>query len=86
VQLVVWPRCVLESRVGAEDCAYRLRGNTQRIELVFLKRQLVGWGFAGTARPIVWSISSAALARPQTNLGASESPQVFRRLGGLDLQ
>jgi hypothetical protein len=43
VRLVVWRRCILESKLGAEECADRLGRVTQRIKLPFVRRPLVGW-------------------------------------------
>src|SRR5215472_18141286 len=43
MKLVVWRRCILESKLEAVECADRLGRVTQRVKLPFARRPLVGW-------------------------------------------
>jgi hypothetical protein len=42
VKLVVFRRCILESRLGADECAERLRRVTRRVRIPLVRRPLVG--------------------------------------------
>ena len=65
MKLVVWRQCVMESKLGAEECADRLGRLTQRVQLPFVRRPLVGWG-SEDAFSVRWGTSRAMLM-PRAN-------------------
>ena len=65
MKLVIWRRCILESKLGAEECADRLGRVTQRVRLPFVRRPLVG-RVSRDAFSVRW-VRSRTMLMPRAN-------------------
>jgi hypothetical protein len=65
MKLVVWRRCILQSRLGVDECADRLGRVTQRIYLPFVRRSLVGQA-SREAFSVRW-VRSRMMLMPRAN-------------------
>lgn len=80
MKLVVWRRCILESKLEAVECADRLGRVTQRVKLPFARRPLVGWT-SRDAFSVRWARSRTMLMpRANGTFVAAPGPEVEIRV------